>query len=441
MSGTACVATTTSELVEAVRAGQNASIEVRGRLDGAPSLRLKPGQKLRGAAGASIRFEPGRDGVVLTADNVVEDIELRTDPERRALYNDTNAEGFGHLLLRRLRMTGCVRLIANDVAAGGHVEAQDVHVTDADARGFEERPAGFGVEVVPGAFTLWNRQASRDRRVSAELRGIAAGRAGQPVRGSGILVGGTLGGGGMTVSLLETGEIHSDGGIAQGTPDRISGGVFILQTTDVNEIHNLGPVTTYGPNDMVLDNWGRVERWHAHGKITSYGPIGIGFVNLGELGTLAFDDLLETHGLGACGFNSGEVKQAPEDASAETAGSGARCSSVEAGTVRHADFERIVTRGDGAIGIQISVPAGRILVRKGIETYGSMGASLARGVVTNLAAVALSVKPGGSAQEMVIEGGLITHGKGVEAIELHGTINVLRISGAAGPTGGGFTAV
>lgn len=440
MNGTACVVTTVAELVEAVQAAQNASIEVRGTLEGAPSLRLKPGQKLRGAAGASIRFEPGRDGVVLTTDNVVEEIELQTDPERRAIYNDTSAEGFGRLVLRRLRTAGCVRLIADDAAAGGHVEALDVHVLEADARAFEERPAGFGVEVVPGAFTLWNRQALQDRRVSAVLRGIAAGRAGTPVRGSGILVGGTLGGGGMIVSLLETGEIHSDGGIAPGTPDRISGGVFVLQGTGVDEIHNLGPVTTYGPNDMVLDNWGRVERWHAHGKVTSYGPIGIGFVNLGELGTLVFDDLLETHGLGACGFNSGEVKQATEHASTEANNPSAQ-GSVEAGTIRQATFERIVTRGDGAIGIQISVPAGRILVRNGIETFGGMGASLARGVVTNLAAIALSVKPGGSAREMVIEGGLTTHGKGIEAIELHGQIDALRISGAAGPAGGGFTAV
>ena len=188
-------------------------------------------------------------------------------------------------------------------------------------------------------------------------------------------------------------------------------------------------MTTYGPNDMVLDNWGRVERWHAHGKVTSYGPSGIGFVNLGELGRLSLDALLETHGLGACGFNSGEVGgPAPEPGSPK----------VYAGAVQQATFERIVTRGDGAVGIQISVPAGRILVRRGIETYGGMGASLARGVVTSLAAVALSVKPGGSAREVFIEGGLTTHSEGIDAIELHGLIDELRISGTAGPTGGGF---
>ena len=440
MRETVRVATTTAELAEAVQAAENATIEVRGRLEGAPSLRLKPGQKLHGAAGAVIRFESGRDGVILTADNVVEDLELRTDPERNALSNDTTFEGFGRLALSHLRTTGCVRLIATGTAVGGHVDARDIHVVEADARAFDERPAGFGVEVIPGAFTLWNRHVSQDHRVSAELRGIAAGRAGLPVRGSGILVGGTLEGGGMSVSILETGEIHSDGGIAPGTPDRISGGVFILQGTDVDEVRNLGGVTTYGPNDMVLDNWGRVERWHALGKVTSYGPSGIGFVNLGELGRLTLDALLETHGLGACGFNSGEVGGPTLDAPTGTDGPSVRRPDISAGAVQQATFERIVTRGDGAIGIQISVPAGRILVRRGIETYGDVGTSLARGVVTNLAAVALSVKPGGSAREIAIEGGLTTHGRGIEAIELHGLIDALRISETAGPAGGGFAA-
>ncbi len=435
------VVTTAAELTDALQTAETATIEVQGRLEGVRSLRLKPGHKLRGTAGALIRFEPECDGVMLTTDNVVETIELQTEPNRRALYNDTTVEGFGRLVLKDLRTTGCIQLIAEGAAVGGHVEAQDIHVVAADARGFEERASGFGVEVVAGALTLWNRQPSTDHRVSAELRGISAGSAELPVRGTGILVGGTLGGGGMTVSLLETGEIHSDGGIAPGTPDRIAGGVFILQGTDVDEIRCLGAVTTYGPNDMVLDNWGRVQRWHAHGKVTSYGPSGIGFVNLGELGELTVDALLETHGLGACGFNSGEVKQASPDPSTEVGEGVANASNVYAGTVRQATFERVVTRGDGAIGIQVSVPVGSILVKKGIETYGGIGASLARGVVTKLAAIALSLKPGGSARELVVGGGLTTHGKGIEAIELHGQIDSIRISGSAGPAGGGFAVI
>ena len=88
----------------------------------------------------------------------------------------------------------------------------------------------------------------------------------------------------MFVRLLETGEVHSDGGIPLGTPDRISGGVFVLPGAEIGEVRNLGAVTTYGANDMVLDIWERVERWRAHAKVTSHGPSGIGFVDFGELG-------------------------------------------------------------------------------------------------------------------------------------------------------------
>ena len=427
------VATTAGELVEAMQSAEDAAIEVRGRIDSAPSLRLKPGQRLSGGADASIRFLPGHDGLVLAADNAVERIELHTDPERSALSNDIGFEGFGRLDIQHVRTTGCVRLIADGAAVGGHVDARDVHVADADARAYEERPAAFGVEVIPGAFTLWNRHASPNRRVSAELRGIAAGRAGLPVRGTGILVGGTAGGGKVAVSLLETGEVHSDGGIEPGTADRISGGVFVLQGAEIDEVRNVGSVTTFGANDMVLDNWGQVERWHALAKISSHGAAGIGFVNLGALGTLTIDALLETHGAGACGFNCGEFKD--DSGEAPVVANGAQTFD---GTVREAVFERVVTRGDGAVGIQVAVPIGRMLVRSGVETFGGVGASLARGVVMQLPAIAVSVKPGGAMRELVVNDGLTTHGKGIEALELHGLINVLRIAGAAGPTGGGF---
>ena len=434
MSDDVRVATTAAELAEAIHSADSADIEIRGRLEKAPSIRLKPGQKLSGAPGASIRFEAGSNGVVLTRDNGVEDVELRTDPGCCAVSNDLDVDGFGRVDLQRVRTTGCIRLIAGGAANGGHVDARDVHVLAADARGFEDRPAAFGVEVIPGAFTLWNRQPTPDSSISADLRGISAGRAGLPVHGTGILVGGTAGGGRMVISVLETGAVYSNGGIAPGTADRISGGVFILQGTEIDVVRNLGPVTTFGVNDMVLDNWGQVERWHAMAKISSHGAAGIGFVNLGALGTLTLDALLETHGLGACGFNCGEFKAGADDVAPSAAGA----APAPDGTVREAVFERVVTRGDGAVGIQVAVPIGRILVRSGIETFGGIGASLARGVVMQLPAVALSVKPGGSMRELVINDGLTTHGKGIEAIELHGQIGSVRISGSAGPTGGGF---
>ena len=208
--------------------------------------------------------------------------------------------------------------------------------------------------------------------------------------------------------------MYSDAGITPGTPDRISGGVFVVHGAFVDCVHNRGPVTTSGPNDMVLDNWGAVDRWIADGKITSYGPSGIGFVNFGTVDLLQVNATIETFGQGARGFN------------------------VYAGTVNSAAFERIVTHGDGAVGIQISQPVGRIVVRRGIETYGGKGDSLVKGVIVKLSAIALSIKPGGSALNVEIAGGLVTHGYGIDPTEIHGTIGTLQVTESCAAAGGGF---
>ena len=122
----------------------------------------------------------------------------------------------------------------------------------------------------------------------------------------------------------------------------------------------------------------------------------------------------------------------------ETFGHGARGFNVDAGTVNLAEFERVTTHADGAVGIQISQPIGRLVVHRGVETFGGTGDSLVTGVVMKLAAIALSVKPGSSAQAIEIDGGVTTHGEGVAPVELHGAIGSLRICGGFAAAGGGF---
>ena len=115
--------------------------------------------------------------------------------------------------------------------------------------------------------------------------------------------------------------------LAPGTPDRISGGVFTRYNALVAVVRNLGPVVTYGVNDMVLDNWGTVDCWMSEERLTSYGPSGIGFVNFGRVNALKVSAPIETFGKGARGFN------------------------VYAGSVNVAEFDRITTHGDGSVGI------------------------------------------------------------------------------------------
>jgi hypothetical protein len=406
---------TLESLLAALADPQAMVIKVTADLADVPSLRLAPGQVLRGGeARPTLRFRGGQDGVVLSSDNRVSGLQLFCDVERRAVSNDASVPHLGRILLDGLEVTGVVEILAKDKVRGGHVEAHAVHIAAADARGYATRPQGYGVQVIPGVFTLWNQQADKDTVITADLTAISAGEAGKPARGSGIFVSGAGDAGGRLIAArLETGAVYSHGGIAPGTPDRIAGGVFVVYGAFVDTVRNVGPVTTYGPNDMVLDNWGTVDRWVAADKITSHGPSGIGFVNFGTINRLEIAAPIETFGQGARGFN------------------------VYTGTVGVAKFDRIVTHADGAVGLQVSQPIGEIKVSRGIETFGGKGDSLVKGVVVKLSAIALSVKPGGSIERARIEGGLVTHGAGVEAIELHGRVGTLEIARAE-PAGGGF---
>jgi hypothetical protein len=404
-----------SELISAVCESE-LDIVVTASLTELPTLRLSPGETLGGATpDVSMTFARDQEGLQLSSDNRVENLTLATDPDRRAVFNDTRVEHLGRLVLRKLRVTGVVHLLAHDKVRSGHVEAEDVDILAADARGFADRPKGYGVEVIPGAFMVWNQQADPAVTITADLTGLSAGNAGAPVRGSGIFVSGAgETGGRLIVRRLETKAIYSDGGIARGTPDRISGGVFVVSGAFVNRVNDQGPITTYGPNDMVLDNWGIVGSWTADDAVTSFGPSGIGFVNFGRIDMLEVKEAIETFGQGSRGFN------------------------VYAGTVNQAEFGRIVTHADGAVGIQISEPVGEITVHRGIETFGSTGDSLVKGVVVKLPATALSIKPGGSARKIEIAGGLTTHGAWVTPLKLHGSVDSLKITEGATAAGGGF---
>ena len=410
------VVNTVEQLVAATKEAGIHHIVVHGGLTGAQSIRLSPGQSLRGEGdAAAITFAAGIDGIQLSSDNRIHNIRLNAAADKRAIFNDTSVATLGRIELRGVTTTGCVQILARDKVRSGHVDVNGLDIVAADARGEKERPHGYGVYVINGAFTLWNMQQDTSVVISADLVGLSAGRDGAPVRGSGIFVsGGGDKAGRLNVRRLETDAVYSDGGIAPGTADQITGGVFTVYGAYVDVVRNRGPVVTYGVNDMVLDNWGVVDRWTADAKITSYGPSGIGFVNFGIVHELKVNATIETFGQGARGFN------------------------VYTGTVNLAEFDRVITHADGAVGIQISKPIGRLVVHRGIETFGGTGPSLVKGVVIPLSAIALSIKPGGSAREIEIAGGIKTNGPGVAPIEQHGAIESFRVTGGFVTTGGGF---
>ena len=402
--------TTAEELIAATRNNKVTEINISADLADLSPLRLMPGQTLRSASDRHkvLSFRPDVDGLEVTTDNSMFGLDVRVTPTQRAIWNDRTVDSLGTLAIRSVRTIGSVQIIATDKVRSGRIEVDGLDIRSADTRGERERPHAYGVSVLQGAFTLWNLQFDEKVVISADLVNLSAGRFGAPVPGTGIFVAGAgERSGQLNVERLETSAVYIDGRITPGTPDQIAGGVFVVYGSYVDSVRNLGPTITYGANDMALDNWGSVDRWVSKGKVATYGESGVGFVNFGRIRDLCLLEPIETFGQGARGFN------------------------VYEGTIGNAEFDRIVTHGDGAVGVQISQPIGTLVVRRGIETFGGIGPSLVKGVVQNLSATALSVKPGGSAHLISVDGNIETRGPRVLPIEILGSIGSLHIHGVS----------
>ena len=402
---------TPGDFTEAV-GREGAQVEVAGVIAGMPMARLAPGVHVRGG-----RLMFGAKGLQLTRDNRLEGVAVETAEHELAILNDPSQDTLGTLELEDVRTVGQVCLLADDRVRSGHVAVRALHVERADMRGRTRRPSGFGVEAMQGAFTLWNRQPDPSVSITANLLDISAGSPEAPVRGSGVFVSGHDRGGAVSVDSLRTGEIHADGGIAPGTPDLISGGVFVVSGARVERVANAGPVSTYGPNDMVLDNWGEVREWTALAAVRSEGPSAIGFVNFGDIERLDVRAPIETSGVGARGFN------------------------LYDGTLAHASFDSVTTTGDGAVGIQVARELPVIELRGDLETTGGEGLSLVKGVQTRLKAIALSVQPGGRVGRVEIGGRLATSGNDLVTLEVAGRLDELRVARGIVALGNGSDAV
>lgn len=386
--------TNAEELQQAVKDGAT-DIVVEGTISGAPSIILPQGATL---SGGTLEFK-GK-GVGLTKDNTLRDLTITTLPHEVAVYNDVTVADAGTMTLENLTTVGQVYLVAEGELMKIHVQADGVHVKEADLRGRVEQPHGYNVDVLQGGLTLWNRQPDEASSFTATLKGIKIGTEATPVRGSGVFLAGRgdregkPAGGAFMADLVETGDVFTDGGIVLGTPDKITGGVFVVSNAVVKRVENNGKTTTHGPNDMVLDLWGEVGEWVVNDSVTSTGPSGIGFVNFGTMGTLEVNAPIVTSGSGARGFN------------------------LYDGSIQQATFESITTHGDGAIGIQVSKPMGPLTVRGDVRTTGGEGMSLVKGVQTKLKATAVSLKEGADVKALEIAGTMRTEGDDVVTFEV-----------------------
>lgn len=339
------------------------------------------------------------DGIGLTANNEIANLIIQTNPSNRAIFLSKNFPDLGTLSLKNLSVTGQVQILTRAGTNKTNLIADNIDIVSCDARKYSEQPQKYGVNVYQGAFTVYNYNSDEKSIITATLTNISLGRKGAPVIGSGLFVGGFGDNGGWVIAdNISTGDIYSNGMIPFGQPNMITAAVFIVNGAKVKNITHHGTLTTYGVNDMVLDTWGQVEKWIAEKPITSYGPSGIGFVNFGVVNEFEAKDKIETFGLGARGFNQYD------------------------GTVGKATFQSIVTNGNGSIGIQVSKPVGSISVTNGVITHGSEGQTLVKGVIMNLPADAISVKPGGEIKELNVSGGITTYGNDVHSYHVEGGI-------------------
>ena len=177
-----------------------------------------PGQSLAGAgAEAGVTFAAGIDGLqLIVATTRIRNIRLDASPDKRAIFNDTSVASLGQIELSARYHHGLCPDPRYRHAARGHLEVNGLDIVAADTRSEPDRPRDFNVDVLQGAFTLWNRQTDQnlsDQRQSYRFFGRPRGA---PVRGSGIFVSGAGDAGrpSQWCGHWKTEAVYSDGRIA-----------------------------------------------------------------------------------------------------------------------------------------------------------------------------------------------------------------------------------
>jgi len=390
----------------AALAGASPLVRIRGRIADLPPLTLAAGQSIEGEGeDACLAF--GGDGVRLSGGNTVARLLLAAPPGRDALALAGDGCAPGTITIEDVACIGAVRLLFR----GGEASVSDVPVTlvvraldiiAADTVSRLPRPAGNGVEVQQGAFTVWNTAPGVD--VTLDVADLSAGRRDAPVRGCGVFVAGdTPAGATVKLQRFATGEVHSDSTLSGDVTQTVSGGVFILGGV-VGDTVESAAIVTHGANCVPVDTWAEIGLWTVTGRVVSHGPSAVGFVNAGTLGELRLMQGIETFG------------------------EGARACCIYGPTGR-ISANGIVTHGRAASAVQVVSRLGTLIVDGAIVTHGTAGEGLVKGHMVPAYADAVHVEAGGAIGSIVCA-----------AIEIRGGDALqIRNEGAIGGSGGHST--
>ncbi|HFI0666607.1 TPA: hypothetical protein ACGO4I_000006 [Streptococcus suis] len=356
------------------------------------------------------------DGFILKGSATITDLAISALQDKKAisLLPQQSREIFGTVSLNNLEVDGQVSLIFRAPTLSAHVETHNVLVRKSDTRTYLEQPQKYGVNVLQGAYTLYNFNPDAMSLITASISDLTIGQEGQPVIGSGVFISGFNDAGGkVNIKKMTLGSVFSTGLLPQGVADFITAGVFIVYGAHVHNLHQLGKTVTYGVNDMVLDAWGTVDKWIVEGEVVSYGQSGVGFVNFGTVNYFETKQTISTFGVGARAYNQYD------------------------GTLKEGHFVDINTYNDGAVGIQISKEVGELHFNGNITTHGGIGQSLVKGVNVDLPAYAFSIKDGGYLHKLHVHGSIISHGENVTTVtmEQDGRLDNVQIEGTIEATG------
>lgn len=273
------------------------------------------------------------DGFILTGSSRLQNLSVVTLQDKKAiqLTSQQVAESFGTIHLENLTVDGQISLIFRTPTLKAHVVTKNVHVASSDTRTYLEQPQKYGVNVLQGAYTLYNFNANKDSLITASIDNLSIGSEGHPAIGSGVFISGFNDQGGrVDIDQMTLGDVYSTGLIPQGVADFITGAVFVVYGAHISHLIQNGKTVTYGVNDMVLDAWGQVDEWVVNDDVISYGQSGVGFVNFGTVNHFKANKAIFTYGTGARAYNQYD------------------------GTLKEGYFAGIQTFNNGAVGIQIS---------------------------------------------------------------------------------------
>ena len=151
------------------------------------SLTLAPNVTLRGEAQEngelSILCFSHTEGITLTKNNKISDLNIQADAAHRAIYNILQEEDLGECIFENLTLVGQFSFITRPGSKSATVTIKDLNIIACDARHYPEQSQKYGVNVWQGTLTVYNFNSDANSRIDLTIDNVSIGRKHAPVLG------------------------------------------------------------------------------------------------------------------------------------------------------------------------------------------------------------------------------------------------------------------